>query len=640
MSDEIDKPDDDASGEREAAPSSEREQRARKTDPPDHAREDDAQKQDEAASNEPAKKAATAKPDALPDYPTRAREWLRAHPDPLIGGGLAAAYVAWLLATARSLGFSRDEGFYFTAAFEYKRWFAMLFDAPRKALERGSIDAIWANNHEHPSLMKSLFAISHTLFHEKWKVFADDSTAFRFPGMLMMGVAIYVTYMFATRAYSRRAGVAAAVALGLMPRVFYHAHLACFDVPIMAMWTTCIYVYWRSEKEGGLGWALAAGIVYGLTLETKHNAWMLPAVFLPHALFVHGQAISRHAARSSRIPIPTSLVAMATIGPAVFILLWPWLWNDTLPRIQEYVNFHVHHDYYNIEFLGQTYFGPPSPRSYMPVMIAATVPTVTLLLFLIGAFDRARVLVGMVLEVASGALKRPLAWLEKWPKRDRAQTDLLVFLAIAVALGPFLLPRTPIFGGTKHWITAYPFLAILAGRGFDLVWTNVEALIARRVKLDATKKLVAQAALVLVTFGGAFAATVHSHPFGLSAYVPFVGGTAGGADLGLNRQFWGFTTQSLGPWLAENAKPGETVYFMDTAWPSWVRMIEEHRIPSTLRGVSSPADAELSIVHHEQHMNEVDYNIWTEYRSSTPAYVLTHDGVPIITVYRRSHAKR
>ena len=69
------------------------------------------------------------------------------------------------------------------------------------------------------------------------------------------------------------------------------------------------------------------------------------------------------------------------------------------------------------------------------------------------------------------------------------------------------------------------------------------------------------------------------------------------------------------------------------------QMIEEKRIPPTLRGVGSPADAELSIVHHEQHMNEVDYNIWTEYRSSTPAYVLTHDGVPIITVYRRSHAQ-
>jgi hypothetical protein len=604
--------------------------------------DDAAAEEDAAAFEEVAKKdEVVEKKDDAPkaDLTSRSRAWVKAHPDPLIGGGIAAVYVAWLLATARSLGFSRDEGFYFSAAFEYKRWFAMLIDAPSKAIERANIDGIWSNNHEHPSLMKSLFALSHTLFHDKLKIFEDDSTAFRFPGMLMMGLALWVTYMFAARAYSRRAGVVAALSLGLMPRIFYHAHLACFDVPIMAMWTTCIYVYWRSEKEGGLSWALAAGIVYGLTLETKHNAWMLPAVFLPHALITHGRAMSRHASKSSRVPVPTSLIAMATIGPAIFILLWPWLWNDTLPRIQEYVSFHVHHEYYNIEFLGQTYFGPPSPRSYMPVMILATVPTVTLVLFLIGAVDRAKILVARAASWAGDGLGRKLAWPKQAPARDRAQTDLLVFLSIAVALGPFTLSHTPIFGGTKHWITAYPFMAMLAGRGFDLVWTQIAALLAKKRPLLEMKRLLAAQAVVLaLTFGGALATTVHSHPFGLSSYVPFAGGTAGGADLGLNRQFWGFTTESLAPWLAANTHPGETLYFMDTAWPSWVRLIDEKRIPPTLRGVSSPADAELSIVHHEQHMNEVDYNIWTEYRSSTPAYVLTHDGVPIISVYHRGAA--
>ncbi|CAN5903434.1 hypothetical protein BH11MYX4_BH11MYX4_54970 [soil metagenome] len=615
-------------------------ERERTTQPPSVPRKDDAQKQDQDASTKKKVELPPAKKSEGPDLVTRTKAWVTKNPDPFIGGGIAALYVAWLLATARSLGFSRDEGFYFKAAYDYKRWFAMLVDSPSKAIERTAIDPIWQNNHEHPSLMKSLFAISHTLFHEKWKIFEDDSTAFRFPGMLMMGLALFVTYMFAARAYSRRAGVIAAITLGLMPRVFYHAHLACFDVPIMAMWTTCIYVYWRSEKEGGLNWAILAGVVYGLTLETKHNAWMLPAVFLPHALMVHGRAISRHAAKSSRIPVPTSLVAMAVIGPAIFLLLWPWLWNDTLPRIQEYVSFHVHHDYYNIEFLGRTYFGPPSPRSYMPVMIAATVPTISLVLFAIGAFDRGRVLFARLAWWLGQAWCRALPWPKEAPERDRVQTDLLFSLAIAVALGPFLLPRTPIFGGTKHWITAYPFLAILAGRGFDLVWTRLALLLAQRTTLDATKRFAAQAVVVLACFGGAFATTVHSHPFGLSAYVPIVGGTAGGADLGLNRQFWGFTTESLGPWLAENAKPGETLYFMDTAWPSWQRLIAEKRIPESLRGVSSPAEAELSIVHHEQHINEVDYNIWTEYRSSTPAYVLTHDGVPIITVYRRAHGRR
>lgn len=583
------------------------------------------------------------KSDAANAQAPSATAWARRHVDTLVGGGLAASYVAWLLATARSLGFSRDEGFYFTAAYEYQRWFKLLFSSPARALTRTAIDGPWGNNHEHPSLMKGLFALSHMFFFDRLKLFQDASAAFRFPAMLMMGLAIFVTYRFAAQAYSRRAGVAAAVALGLMPRVFYHGHLACFDVPIMAMWTACVYVYWRAEKHGGLGWGLLAGVVYGLTLETKHNAWMLPAVFLPHALLVHGRAISRSVARTGRIPVPASLVAMATVGPAVFVLLWPWLWNDTLPRIQEYVNFHLNHEYYNIEFLGRTYFGPPSPRSYMPVMIAATVPTVTLVLFAVGLVARGRVLLARGAVALGDAFERALPWPPPAGVRevreggDRLHTDALVLLALAVPLSVFLLPRTPIFGGTKHWMTAYPFLAILAGRGFDAVAGAIERVLAQRgvefAKI-ANGQAVAAAALV-VAFVGPLAVTIHSHPFGLSSYVPAVGGTAGGADLGLNRQFWGFTTQSLAPWFAEHAPPSATVYIMDTAWPSWQRMTDEKRIRPDLRGVGTPAEADISLVHHEQHINEVDYNIWTEYGSPAPAFVLTHDGVPIISVYER-----
>jgi hypothetical protein len=572
----------------------------------------------------------------------RVAAWARRDPDPLIGAGIGAVYVGWLLATARSLGFSRDEGFYFSASSEYERWFKLLFSAPGRALERSAIDASWASNHEHPSLMKGLFALSHHFLWERWGIFDDQSTAFRFPGMLSMGLAIWVTYMFAARAFSRRAGVVAAVVLGLMPNVFYHAHLACFDVPIMAMWIACVFTYWWAEKKGlassgGLGWPLAAGVMYGLTLETKHNAWMMPAVFLPHALLVHGRAMLKETSESARLPIPATLVSMATVGPAVFLLLWPWMWNDTLPRIQEYLSFHLHHEYYNIEFLGVTYFGPPSPTSYMPVMIAATVPTVSLLLFAVGAFDRLRVLAARLALWISEGIAKKLGWPREAPAHDPLHTDALLFLALAVPLAVFLLPRTPIFGGTKHWIPAYPALAIFAGRGFDLVARQLESLLAERTSLDASRRAWAVALAGVVTFAAPLAVTKHSHPFGLSAYVPFFGGTAGGADLGLNRQFWGFTTESLDPWLRKNTKPGDTVYIMDTSWPAWQRMVDEDRIPKWLRGVGSPAEAEIAIVHHEQHMNEVDFNIWTEYGRAAPEYVLTHDGVPIISVYRRPH---
>ena len=624
------------------------------------------------AADEQAAKAPAMKPDAAPeDAPEHAREpapesaveakptpapppvkteteeeasprdrvvaWATAHADPLIGGGIALVYVVWLLATARGLGFSRDEGFYFSAAGSYEGWFKTLLSEPGHALQRATIDAAWTANHEHPSLMKSLFALSHMFLWSKWRLFDDQSTAFRFPGMLSMGLALFVTYLFATRVYSRRAGIMAAIALGLMPRIFYHAHLACFDVPIMAMWITCIYTYWCAEKNGGLGWALAAGLVYGLTLETKHNAWMMPAVFVPHALVMHGRSMAEDAAKKGRIAIPATLIAMATVGPVVFLFLWPWMWNDTLPRIQEYLNFHLHHEYYNIEFLGRTYFGPPSPRSYMPVMILATVPTVTLVLGAVGIVDRLRVVVlravAEVRETAARATRAAEA------VTDRLHSDLLLLLALAVPLAVFLLPTTPIFGGTKHWIPAYPALAIFAGRGFDLVADRIELALRARTGLEADPRRWIVALAGGLAMVGPYAVTRHSHPFGLSSYVPFVGGTAGGADLGLNRQFWGFTTESLGPWFEQNTKPGDTVYIMDTSWPSWQRLVDEKRVPPWLRGVGSPAEAEISIVHHEQHINEVDYNIWTEYGSDAPEYVLTHDGVPIISVYRRSNGQ-
>src|SRR5258708_19815038 len=114
---------------------------------------------------------------------------------------------------------------------------------------------------------------------------------------------------------------------------------------------------------------------------------MLGAVVVGRVL-VGGWVVSAVGVRRGRVAMPGNLLAMATIGPLLFVLLWPWMWNDTFARIQEYVNWHVHHEYYNIEFLGKNYFGPPSPATYAPVMIFASVPSISVLLFLIGAGER------------------------------------------------------------------------------------------------------------------------------------------------------------------------------------------------------------------------------------------------------------
>jgi hypothetical protein len=128
--------------------------------------------------------------------------------------------------------------------------------------------------------------------------------------------------------------------------------------------------------------------------------------------------------------------------------------------------------------------------------------------------------------------------------------------------------------------------------------------------------------------------TAHSHPFALSHYTSIAGGVPGAAEKGMNRQFWGFTTRSLVPYLLEVLPQGGTLYICDTLYSSFQMLIRDGHLPSTFRATADIARADYALVHHEKHFAEVDHQIWTTYRSVQPAHVLLYDGVPIISVYK------
>jgi 4-amino-4-deoxy-L-arabinose transferase-like glycosyltransferase len=533
--------------------------------------------------------------------------------DPLIALLLAGGYVALLLATASSLGYARDEGFYFQAASSYEAWFSRLLAAPKEALEPALIDRYWQANNEHPAFMKSLFALSHHYLFSKWHWFREAGTAYRFPGMLMGGLAVAVTYLWGRRAIGRMAGVAAALLFAMMPRVFYHSHLDCFDIPVAAMWLVTTWAYWRSLGEGGWKWALLAGVLYGLLLNTKHNSWLLPPALIAHFAIVRGGGLWRDL-RAGRFAAPVALYAMALIGPIVFYALWPWIWHDTGKRLAAYAAFHLGHEYYNMEFLGRTYWKPPMPLGYAPLMTAATVPLVTLVLATVG--------------FASGVRARVAATYDK----QRYSTEVLWVLCVLASYAPWLSPSTPIFGATKHWLTAYPFLCLFAARGFELARTRLSELVPSPL---ARWRHATSAALLAAVLAGPIVITLRSHPWGLSAYTPLVGGAPGAASLGLNRTFWGYTTGSVQEFLNQHAPRGASVFVHDTALQSWEMMVRDGRLRADLRGTLSIEGSSLAIYHHEPHMSRVEYQIWRAYGTVQPAYVGAHDGVPVVWVYAR-----
>jgi 4-amino-4-deoxy-L-arabinose transferase-like glycosyltransferase len=615
---------------------------------------------------------------------SRVRQRLLTLTDPLVGLVLCSGYLALLLSTASDLGYARDEGFYYQAAQSYQRWFELLAQDAGAALERRNLDRFWGVNREHPALMKSLFAWSQMVLYERWQWFDEAGTAGRFPGMVVSSLALGVTYWWGRHALGRGPALAAAVLLGLMPRVFYHAHLSCFDVPVAAIWLVTTYAYWRSLAHGGVAWPLLTGVLYGLLLNTKHNSWLLPGALVVHLMITCWAGAWPCRPNRHRV-VPSALLAMVTIGPALFYATWPWIWHDTGRRLVEYVTFHTGHAYYNMEFLGQTYWKPPMPRGYAWVMTAATVPAITLVLFGIGLVDSARRRPGQRLaqwvasrvsalrrragrsepqrgteaeraepaaapanpaaevgaaavraaHVAASAREAEAAGGHDRTERQRCCTDLLWLVCLLVSLAPWLSSNTPIFGGTKHWMTAYPFLCLFAGRGFQVARDELQALLRERPTGLWARPRVLTAALLCCVVWAPAVMTLHSHPWGLSAYTPLVGGASGAANLGLNRTFWGYTTGAVQDFLNQRVPGGGSVYVHDTAMQSFNLMRRDRRLRPDIVGSLRIHDSAFALYHHEPHMRRVEHQVWVDYGTTAPVRVGSYDGVPVIWIYQR-----
>ena len=526
--------------------------------------------------------------------------------DHAIGAALCIAYVALLLWTAPDLAMSRDESFYAHAAKGYATWMTELVTEPSSALTQASIDRAWRYNWEHPAWMKLTFAWSW-LAQKHLGLFPRDSLAFRFPGMVTAGLLLWLIYAWGASVMSRRGALFAAIAFALMPRVFYHSHLDCFDVPIAFFVTLTAYAYWRALADSR--WVPIVGLAFGLALATKHNSWILPGIFLIHFAWLRSD--QARAARPERASIRW-LVSMLVLGPAVFLATWPWLWHDTWSRIAGYVGFHLRHVHYTYQFLGVSYFGPPLPVTVPFVMTLFTVSLPILALAIVGVVYRRNEL-------------RPSWRVEPGDALSR-RADVLWLGCLLAPLLAIALPTSPIFGGTKHWLPAYPFLALFAGWGLLAVTERAElaAWSGRRWPSWVF------AAFCLLPSA---VQTAHSHPFGLSHYMPIAGGVPGAADLGMNRQFWGFTTGSLVPWLVEQLPDGGSVWLCDTTTGAWAMLQADGIVPRNIRAAASMNEADFALVHHERHFAEVDYQAWVAYGTPQPAYVLRYDGVPIISVY-------
>jgi hypothetical protein len=594
----------------------------------------------------------------LPPTRRRRREWLL----PL---ALAIVTSGWMLTVEGRQGIGRDESQYFRAGERYWGWVESVWTNlraghPARAFTRSAVDAAWEDNHEHPGLMKLLYGTSWRLFHRctctgplrglhslpitgkhlTLPLFRRDSTAFRFPAILLAGFGVALVYWLGRRWLRPVPSAVAAVLSVAEPHYFFHAQISCFDVPITVMAVLVALAYWKSLRSPR--WGVLCGVLWGLALATKHNAWLFPFFLLAHYLWMR-----RGDLRRFRLPRPPlAFLSMATLGPLVLFLVWPWLWHSPVQRTRAWVTRHMQHEHYNFEYLGRNWNLPPADpqlrllRITFPfVSTLFTLPVTTLALAGIGTLvfaRRRRSAAPTVLEPDSPAALRP-SWLRPGADVDRAPG---VFLALHIA-GPIAmlaLPSTPIFGGVKHFLPAMPFLCVLAGAGAAwLIETGGRLLLAPRLRR------VLPVGLALLLCAPAVAETRRSHPDGIGFYNLLAGGFAGGASLGMNRQFWGYSVLPLLPWMIEHRPASNRIYWHDVLHDALIMYTRDGRLPLGMGdvgvGEQVVEQSDLGIVIIEKHFTVYEGLLWRAYGTTQPSVVYTHEGVPFVVGYERRRTR-
>jgi hypothetical protein len=110
----------------------------------------------------------------------------------------------------------------------------------------------------------------------------------------------------------------------------------------------------------------------------------------------------------------------------------------------------------------------------------------------------------------------------------------------------------------------------------------------------------------------------------------------------MNRQFWGVSARGVLPFI--QWMPPGSVYSHDAspAWGWYMRLGELSRAYPDSGGEFNGGieRSQYALVIHEMHFNRHDYLIWRSYGTVQPVFVLRSDGVPIVSVYKRTPQAR
>jgi 4-amino-4-deoxy-L-arabinose transferase-like glycosyltransferase len=537
-----------------------------------------------------------------------------------INNGVIATVLASLAAiilavTTPAIGVTWDEPVYIASSEVYMGWFRALFTDPQNAFTPASIDKYWSVNHEHPPLDRTWSGIVWSAS----RYIVNDLTAHRLGNILLVAAMVGLLYLLVANGFGKGAGLFAAAALMLMPRFFFHAHLAALDVPVTVGIFIVTYLFWRTINKREWWWGLVLGIAWGLAESIKLNATFLPIVLIAWTLIFR-----------RKWTMLLRLILMGIGALTTFVVAWPWLYHDTWNRLLGYINFHLRHYDIGIWYLGHYYVKPPMPYPF--VILWSVVPLAVMLLVFTGV---ARVMIHKQ--------HRDLGWL-------LVISALVPLLVISVG-------RTLAYDGERLFMPTFPFIAGLAGAGFGWALGGLQR-ITERISRPALF-LPASIGLASVLLLPQTITAAGLYPHLLSYYSEGIGGLQGATKLKLETTYWCEAYAAAFPYINSQAKPGDRIWVEPWSYDvmyyyqlhGWLRTdvkiinsaqggrsVFGPNYPRPIYGDYSTADwiiIEYRQTQFSQMGGSVPYLLGYVMKLAPPVVEVSYQGVPIMQLYKQ-----
>ncbi len=467
-----------------------------------------------------------------------------------VGLALAFAYLILAVSTLPGTGIVWDETRYFAAA-KARAYsiYSAVSGAPGisicsldfEAQSRDDIGRCWDGRARLSQTLSGLTWAGIWFLNGRQLDLVPSISAHRISTILLTMAGVFVLFLFASELFGTMAGVFSSLALIFMPRFFAQSHYATLDVPVAVMVLLTLYFFWKGLGSWKFG--LLTGIVFGLALATKVNAYFIPFIIAAWLLVSYrDRALEilnsiKNRAFEAR-PIPLVFFSLIFLSPLMLVLAWPWIWVNTIPRFMAYlVPTAANTEFfgYGVYYMGGFYADAPWHYPWVMTSITLTVPI--LIFSILGAIKSAR-------DTAS--------------YRNRA--SFLILLAALVPLLVFSLPLASPYSGTQLFMPAFPFIAMLAGAGAGWVFGSAEK---RLTGAGARGLMLAVLTLLLIMPG--LHAVSRGNPYSANYYNEIIGGPKGAYEGGFELEYNGEAYLDLIPWLNRNMGENASLY-VPYAW--------------------------------------------------------------------------